>query len=205
MGGDENLAWALLRLITAYNYGGESPRTPVPLSRLLKLWDEHPEGFDEQLTHHLFWDLKWVTSSLLSVPEVPLPAIRGYLADMGRRYRTAGHSPRPVHQSRFYLARHIGADAETGEAFDAWLAADRDRLADCDACERREAGPLVHRARSGRRRAGAARPHPGRRVDLRRGAAHIAGRVDAAAGARGRPGSGPRPTICAAIARRAAR
>ncbi|OPC82685.1 hypothetical protein B4N89_18590 [Embleya scabrispora] len=138
MGNDENLAWALLRLITAYNYGGESPRTPVPLSRLLGLWDEHPEGFDEQLTHHLFWDLKWITSSLLSVPEVPLTAIRGYLADMERRYRTAGHSLRPVHQSRFYLARHIGADAETTEAFEAWLAADRDRLADCDACERRE-------------------------------------------------------------------
>ncbi|MGC0419117.1 hypothetical protein [Embleya sp. AB8] len=138
MGNDENLAWALLRLITAYNYGGESPRTPVPLSRLLRLWDEHPEGFDEQLTHHLFWDLKWITSSLLSVPEVPLPAIRGYLADMERRYRTAGHSLRPVHQSRFYLARHLGADAESTEAFDAWLAADRDRLADCDACERRE-------------------------------------------------------------------
>ncbi|MEU0939325.1 tetratricopeptide repeat protein [Embleya sp. NPDC005971] len=138
MGSDENLAWALLRLITAYNYGGESPRTPVPLSRLLKLWDEHPEGFDEQLTHHLFWDLKWITSSLLAVPEVPLPAIRGYLADMERRYRTAGHSLRPVQQSRFYLARHIGADAESGEAFEAWLAADRDRLADCDACERRE-------------------------------------------------------------------
>ncbi|MYS83461.1 hypothetical protein [Embleya scabrispora] len=138
MGSDENLAWALLRLITAYNYGGESPRTPVPLSRLLKLWDEHPEGFDEQLTHHLFWDLKWITSSLLAVPEVALPAIRGYLADMERRYRTAGHSLRPVHQSRFYLARHIGADAESAEAFDAWLAADRDRLADCDACERRE-------------------------------------------------------------------
>ncbi|MFI6586693.1 hypothetical protein [Embleya sp. NPDC050493] len=138
MGNDENLAWALLRLITAYNYGGESPRTPVPLSRLLRLWDEHPEGFDEQLTHHLFWDLKWITSSLLAVPDVPLPAIRGYLADMERRYRTAGHSLRPVHQSRFYLARHIGADAESAEAFDAWLAADRDRLADCDACERRE-------------------------------------------------------------------
>ncbi|WP_406286088.1 hypothetical protein [Embleya sp. NBC_00896] len=138
MGSDANLAWALLRLITAYNYGGESPRTPVPLSRLLKLWDEHPEGFDEQLTHHLFWDLKWITSSLLSVPEVPLPAIRGYLTDMERRYRTAGHSLRPVHQSRFYLARHLGDDAESAVAFDAWLAADRDRLADCDACERRE-------------------------------------------------------------------
>ncbi|MYW05465.1 tetratricopeptide repeat protein, partial [Streptomyces sp. SID3343] len=138
LGSDANLAWALLRLITAYNYGGESPRTPVPLSRLLKLWDERPEGFDEQLTHHLFWDLKWITSSLLAVPEVSLPAIRGYLADMERRYRTAGHSARPVHQSRFYLARHIGDDAASADAFDAWLAADRDTLADCDACERRE-------------------------------------------------------------------
>lgn len=138
LGSDENLAWALLRLITAYNYGGESPRMPVPLSRLLKLWDEHPEGFDEQLTHHLFWDLKWVTGSLLAVPEVPLTTIRGYLADMERRFRTAGHSLRPVHQSRFYLARHIGDTDATAEAFDAWLAADRDRLADCDACERRE-------------------------------------------------------------------
>ncbi|MCF2532664.1 hypothetical protein [Yinghuangia soli] len=134
------LAYSLVGAIKAYNYGGESPKSPVAMARLLRLYDEQPGEFDERLTHLLFWYLKWITSSLLAVPEVPLATIRGYQAEMERRYRTAGHSMRPVHQNAFYLARHVGDDDAAQQAFTAWLAADREELADCDACERRTQG-----------------------------------------------------------------
>ncbi|MDI2132274.1 hypothetical protein [Yinghuangia seranimata] len=140
LGRDDLTAWALVHLIKSYNYGGESPKGPVAMSRLLRLYDERPGAFDERLTHSLFWHLKWITSSLMAVPEVPLATIRGYQAEMERRYRAAGHSLRPVHQSAFYLARHVGDDDEARRRFAAWLAADRDTLSDCDACERREQG-----------------------------------------------------------------
>ncbi|WTW95200.1 hypothetical protein OG216_18270 [Streptomycetaceae bacterium NBC_01309] len=131
---------ALVGTIVAYNYGGESPKSAVSMGRLLRLFDTQPASFDEGLTHYVFWYLKWVTSSLLSVPEVPLATIRRFLDDLERRYRTAGHSMRPVHKCRFYLYDHTGDKAGAAREFEAWLAADRDALTDCDACERREQG-----------------------------------------------------------------
>ncbi|MGW0661388.1 hypothetical protein [Streptodolium elevatio] len=131
---------ALVGTIVAYNYGGESPKSAVSMGRLLRLFDTEPASFDEGLTHYVFWYLKWVTSSLLSVPEVPLATIRRFLDDLERRYRTAGHSMRPVHKCRFYLYDHTGDKAGAAREFEAWLAADRDALTDCDACERREQG-----------------------------------------------------------------
>lgn len=131
---------ALVGTIVAYNYGGESPKSAVSMGRLLRLFDTQPASFDEGLTHYVFWYLKWVTSSLLSVPEVPLATIRRFLDDLERRYRTAGHSMRPVHKCRFYLYDHTCDKAGAAREFEAWLAADRDALTDCDACERREQG-----------------------------------------------------------------
>lgn len=134
------VAHGLVETIVAYNYGGESPKSTVSMGRLLRLFDTRPDAFDQALTHYVFWYLKWVTSSLLDVPEIPLTTIRRFLDDMERRYRAAGHSLRPVHQCRFYLYDHTGDEAAAAREFEAWLAAERDDLADCDACERREQG-----------------------------------------------------------------
>ncbi|NUU26499.1 MAG: hypothetical protein HOV68_34100, partial [Streptomycetaceae bacterium] len=134
------IARALIETVTAYNFGGEAPKGAVSMGRLLRLFDTQPGAFDDALTHSVFWHLKWVTGSLLAVPEVPLPTIRGFLDDMERRFRTAGHSLRPVHQCRMYLYEHTGDQDRAAREFEAWLAADRDSLADCDACERREQG-----------------------------------------------------------------
>lgn len=140
LGGTPLVAQALLETIVAYNYGGESPKSAVSMGRLLRLYDEQPGEFTPMLTHGVYWHLKWVTSSLLAAPEVPLTTIRSFLDDMERRFRTAGHSMRPVHKCRFYLADHTGDKAAAAAEFAAWMAADRDSLTDCDACERREQG-----------------------------------------------------------------
>lgn len=134
------IADALVETVVSYNYGGESPKSTVSMARLLRLFDEQPGEFDESLTHRVYWHLKWVTSALLAVPEVPVATIRAYLDDMERRFRTAGHSLRPVHKCRFYLYDHTGDHEAAEREFAAWLAADRDFLTDCDACERREQG-----------------------------------------------------------------
>ncbi|HSA53732.1 MAG TPA: hypothetical protein VLH10_26920, partial [Yinghuangia sp.] len=140
IGGTPMIADALVQTIVSYNYGGESHKSTVSMARLLRMFDEQPGEFDEELTYQVFWHLKWVTSSLLAVPEVPLRTIRAFLDDMERRFRTAGHSLRPVHKCRFYLYDHTGEKDSAEREFAAWLAAGRDELTDCDACERREQG-----------------------------------------------------------------
>jgi hypothetical protein len=128
---------ALHALVDAYQVGGERFRSPVPFSRLLRLWDRHHGTLAdrdrfEYLTH---WKFKWVTSDLLLVPEVPLATVRGFVDEMERRYRLAGHGLRAVHAQRFHIAHHVGDDAEAAEQHGRWLAAERDRMSDCEACE----------------------------------------------------------------------
>jgi len=128
-------AQALLAVIKAYEYGAEQPKLLVPFARLLRLWDEDPGAFDQQRKHSLFWYFKWASSGMLSIPEVPLASVEGWLGEMESRYRQAGHSPRAVHLGRHRLAREAG-DARTAEReFEAWLDAPRDAMADCEACE----------------------------------------------------------------------
>ncbi|NUR31730.1 MAG: tetratricopeptide repeat protein, partial [Catenulispora sp.] len=133
---------ALHSLIDAYQVGGERFRSPVPFSRILRLWDRHNSTLTDRdrmdyLTH---WKFKWVTSDLLLVPEVPLATVRGFVDEMERRYRRAGHGLRAVHAQRFHIAHHVGDTAEAEEQHARWLAAERDRMRDCQACEHNALG-----------------------------------------------------------------
>jgi hypothetical protein len=126
---------ALLTLVKAYEYSSEGDRTFVPFARLLRMWDENPADFDEWRTHNVYWMFKWVSSGMIDQPHIPLDAIEKWLAEMARRYRIAGHSERAVRQGEWRVAWHIGDLERAQRAYDAWLAADRDRLSDCHACE----------------------------------------------------------------------
>ncbi|MFW5416217.1 hypothetical protein J0910_06285 [Nocardiopsis sp. CNT-189] len=131
---------ALERLVSAYSFSSEGPKMLVPFSRLLRMWDERPDDFDSADVHGLHWKFKWVSGDAIRHPDVTLDAVEGLLADMLRRYRLAGHSERPAHGKEFEFAAYLG-DAERAErARSAMLAADRDRMADCRACEVRELG-----------------------------------------------------------------
>ena len=134
------LVTSLQQLISAFEFNGESDRMLTPFARVLRFWDTEPGSFDSPRLHTMFWQFKWTTSQLLTLPQVPLGTIRQWLAEMEGRYRRAGYSARPVHQSRHYLASHLG-DIETAQAsFDAWLTEPRDVMADCEACERNAQG-----------------------------------------------------------------
>ncbi|MFH8803775.1 tetratricopeptide repeat protein [Streptomyces sp. NPDC017936] len=126
---------ALGHQLKVYNYSSEKDKMFVPFARLLRMWDERPEDFDEYEAHSLHWVFKWMSAGMLDQPHVPLASVEKWLGEMEHRYRLAGHSERAVRSAEFSVAAHIGDVARADRAFAAWLAADRDAMADCHACE----------------------------------------------------------------------
>ncbi|MEV3971994.1 tetratricopeptide repeat protein [Streptomyces sp. NPDC050698] len=126
---------ALGHQLKVYNYSSEKGKMFVPFARLLRLWDERPEDFDAYETHSLHWVFKWVSAGMLDQPHVPLASIEKWLGEMEHRYRLAGHSERAVRSAEHSVAAHVGDVARAERAYAAWLAADRDGMADCHACE----------------------------------------------------------------------
>ncbi|MFF2408733.1 tetratricopeptide repeat protein [Streptomyces sp. NPDC058092] len=134
------LVEALTHQLQVYNYSSEKDKMFVPFTRLLRMWDEQPGAFSEFMTHHLFWMFKWVSSSMVDQPHIPLAAIEKWQGEMAHRYRLAGHSERAVRQGELEIARHLGDLPRAERAYAAWQAADRDRMANCHACELHEQG-----------------------------------------------------------------
>ncbi|MGV9254901.1 tetratricopeptide repeat protein [Streptomyces sp. NPDC003697] len=126
---------ALGHQLKVYNYSSEKDRMFVPFARLLRMWDEHPEDFDAYETHSLHWVFKWMSAGMLGQPHIPLASVEKWLGEMEHRYRLAGHSERAVRSAEFSVAAHVGDVGRAERAYAAWLAADRDSMADCHACE----------------------------------------------------------------------
>lgn len=127
------LIHALLELQEAYTYGSEPRKSPVVFARLLTLFDEQPDLFDERLRHTLFWRFKWVANALRALPEIPLASLRQWQTEMRDRYEKAGHGLQPYYGQAYQLASHIGED--TALAYELWAGRTRTRLSDCEACE----------------------------------------------------------------------
>lgn len=127
------LVRALLELQEAYTYGSEPRKSPVVFARLLTLFDEQPDIFDERLRHTLFWRFKWVANALRALPEIPLASLRQWLTEMRDRYEKAGLDLQPYYGQAYQLAAHIGED--TALAYELWAGRPRTRLSDCEACE----------------------------------------------------------------------
>ncbi|MEW2412259.1 tetratricopeptide repeat protein [Streptomyces sp. NPDC046866] len=135
-GGDAALfRTALDNLITAYLYSAESSKMLVPFARLLQEYDKDPGAFSSWEAHSLFWQFKWVATAIGDSPEIPLESAAGWLEEMERRYRLAGYSERPVREAEMWLAHATGDDERADRALAAWLAAERDDMSDCHACE----------------------------------------------------------------------
>ncbi|MER8220407.1 hypothetical protein ABTZ58_07385 [Streptomyces sp. NPDC094143] len=127
------LVHALLELQEAYTYGSEPRKSPVVFARLLTLFDEQPDVFDERLRHQLFWRFKWVAHALRQLPEIPLASLRQWLTEMRDRYEKEGLGLQPYYGQAYQLAAHVGED--TTLAYELWAARARTRLSDCEACE----------------------------------------------------------------------
>ncbi|MCM2417615.1 tetratricopeptide repeat protein [Streptomyces sp. RKAG293] len=131
---------ALFDLVSAYEYSSERAKMFVPFSRLLRMWDEHPEDFGERAVYQLHWRFKWVSTGMIGYSDIPLESIRRWLVEMGRRYALGGYSQRPVRAAEYSLARHTGDMAAAADSLAAWTAADRDIMSDCRACELNDEG-----------------------------------------------------------------
>ncbi|MET9625107.1 hypothetical protein ABZZ37_30640 [Streptomyces sp. NPDC006464] len=129
------LVTALLELMTAYEFTGEHRKSPVVFARLLKLWDTESESFSPWEAHQVFWRFKWVTTSLLQVPEMPLSSVQGWIDQMRSRYEAANHGMQPVAAMRYHVASHTGTGV--ADAYDLWATRPRTELSDCEACETR--------------------------------------------------------------------
>ncbi|MEV7831989.1 tetratricopeptide repeat protein [Streptomyces subrutilus] len=126
---------ALDNLINAYLYSSESSKMLVPFARLLQEYDKDPGAFSAWEAHSLYWQFKWVATAISDSPGIPLESATGWLDEMERRYRIAGHSERPVREAELWLAHATGDDDRAERAFGRWLAAERDDMSDCQACE----------------------------------------------------------------------
>ncbi|MEU4657488.1 hypothetical protein AB0G32_26705 [Streptomyces sp. NPDC023723] len=127
------LVHALLELQEAYTYGAEPRKSPVVFARLLTLFDERPDVFDERLRHQLFWRFKWVAHALRQLPEIPLGSLRQWLTEMHDRYERAGLGLQPYYGQAYQLAAHLGEDTDL--AYELWAGRTRTPLSDCEACE----------------------------------------------------------------------
>ena len=144
----EALAYALGTLVDSMFWAGEAEKSFVPFTRMVRLWDEHPEHFDSGDRHSLFWMFKWMVADLVEFPSVPAAQVEATIADMARRYAIEGFGTNAVMHQRFIWAVERGATAEADAAFDAWCATPRDEFSQCESCEPGDrAAYLVSRGR----------------------------------------------------------
>ncbi|MFB8229276.1 hypothetical protein [Cellulosimicrobium sp. NPDC055967] len=133
-GPDGARAYALFVLVESFVWGGEVTKAYLPFTKLLRWWDEHPEHFDAEDAHSLFWSFKWMVGHLMEFPTVPAAQIERTLDDMARRYALAGNGTNAVALERFEWARERGG-ADVEDAYRAWVATPRDEYSQCEACE----------------------------------------------------------------------
>ncbi|MGO1294800.1 MAG: hypothetical protein ACTMIE_11825, partial [Cellulosimicrobium funkei] len=133
-GPDAARAYAQFVLVESYVWGGEVTKAYLPFTKMLRWWDEHPEHFDAEDTHSLFWSFKWMVGHLMEFPDVPAAQIERTLDDMARRYALAGNGTNAVALERFEWARERGG-ADVEDAYRAWVATPRDDYSQCEACE----------------------------------------------------------------------
>ncbi|MFT4288434.1 hypothetical protein [Nocardioides sp.] len=132
-GPEHLLAEALLDLVEVYTFTGEGSKSFVVFARLLRLWDERPELFDEQDARNLFWEFKWVAADLSEYAEITVVQAEAFLADMRRRFDLAGKGTSSVAMSEFRWAWHAGLPTME-ETRIAWQTQPRDEFDDCQAC-----------------------------------------------------------------------
>ncbi|QYH20355.1 hypothetical protein JKI95_05670 [Corynebacterium aquatimens] len=140
-GPDEMLPEVLEHLVRAYTFGVDTPEAFATFSELLRLYDTHPEYFDEHDTDLLFWQFKWIGDALPDYPEITREVAEALLDDMEARYRQAGHSMAAVSRARFGWASANGDKEDAERYWTQWNAIAGDDM-DCEACHHSD---LIHR------------------------------------------------------------
>jgi len=114
-------------------FSGYPDRALASFAWCLAQHDRHAGRFDE---YDLLWQYKWIVLRLPGFPEIPLERIDAMLQDCRRRFHNSGSGERAAHYLEWSVAREIGDSDRAAAARRAYLAAPRDELSDCAACER---------------------------------------------------------------------
>lgn len=143
LGGFDNEYWTRLYLIDSAYHVPNDPSLLTHYSWLRRALDTAGERLDEEDRRSVLWRLKWALTQVVGTPEIPLETARATIDDVEGAFRAHGAALRPIHQHRAALADEIGERAEAGAHLDRWVAASRDDVSDCHACECREQARLV--------------------------------------------------------------
>ena len=125
---DIGLGFVLRKMVMAAALGGGLPdRMTVAFGWCVAQSDKHPEEIPRD---DILWEYRWVISELPHFPEVPRAQIDETIAEMTRRYKSAGSTLRPVHMLRLFTYSKMGDRPTADAARREWEAADRDWLSD---------------------------------------------------------------------------
>ncbi|HZI14266.1 MAG TPA: hypothetical protein VE153_28110 [Myxococcus sp.] len=131
--GDTNLGYQLRdALIDAATFGGFPDKVLVAFAWCRGQQKKNPKQFDPE---GMFWKQKWVVGRIKEFPHISRKQIADALDDVEQCFAKADAGRRAVLKLRYSAARDMGDTAEADRLWAAWIAAPRDHLTDCRACE----------------------------------------------------------------------
>ncbi|MCK8502573.1 hypothetical protein VZQ01_11760 [Myxococcus faecalis] len=132
--GDVQLGYELRDdLIDAATFGGYPDKALVAFAWCRGQQKKDPERFDPEA---MLWKQKWVVGRIKEFPHISRKQIVDALDDIEQCFTKVDAGKRSVLKLRYQAARDMGDDAaEVDRLWEAWLAAPRDHLTDCRACE----------------------------------------------------------------------
>ncbi|AGC42758.1 hypothetical protein MYSTI_01410 [Myxococcus stipitatus DSM 14675] len=132
--GDVNMGYELRDdLIDAATFGGYPDKALVAFAWCRGQQKKDPERFDPE---GLLWKQKWVVGRIKEFPHISRKQIADALEDIEQCFSRVNAGKRSALKLRYQAARDMGdAPSEVDRLWEAWLAAPRDHLTDCRACE----------------------------------------------------------------------
>jgi hypothetical protein len=119
-----------IELVSDATFSGQSEKALVAFAWCEGQCKRDPVRFAEE---RLGWSSKHVVENVLDFVQIPRAQIDRVMADFEARWQRLGYSMRTVHMFRLSFAEHYGTDTKAHAA--AWLAARRDSMSHCRACE----------------------------------------------------------------------
>lgn len=123
-----------MALITAAVFSGRSSIALPAFAWCLQRFREDPKQFSDQ-EYELLWRFKWVVGAATDTHAVSLDKFHQLRQQMEELYHDCGYGLRAVHYKDFTNAVSCGDVDRAAAAYDDFLDAPRDGMADCAACE----------------------------------------------------------------------
>ncbi|MBN1205724.1 MAG: hypothetical protein JXB05_12475 [Myxococcaceae bacterium] len=131
--GDLDLAFEVRDgLIDAATFGGFPDKALVAFAWCRAQAKKHPTRFEADL---LLWKQKWVVGRLDDFPHITRKQIQDALDDIEQTYARVDAGKRAILKLRYQTARDMGEEAAAEAYWTQWVAAPRDHLTDCRACD----------------------------------------------------------------------